>query len=433
MNLRIRSASNLLVAFLMAALCLPAFTLRSASPASSAPLPLPEKYDGSMMIYDFEACDPVPQWPDSLRPVYVGYVARHGARFLSSAKKVSRLQKALYEASTSGKITPEGKEFIDLIDRVTDVTDNHWGALSPVGVEEEIRLAGTLTKIFPEIGNSNVRLSTVSTFVPRAVMTMYEFNHRLVELNRRVEITAAEGAQFSPLLYCFEADSAYRVFRSNEGPWKALYDKCVAEIVPTGPARRLLGEFASNDKKRLRDLTMDIYDIIQSNRAAGIPQPTTRWMTEEEYRLCWIADNYVHYLRNTVNPLSSVAGQATSTLVKELCRNAERALADTLGKGVKFDGYFGHAETLMPLLSALRIPGCHAMSLDWNEVARVWKVEEVVPLAANFMVILLRGESGKIYARVRLNGRDVAPIPGEGLLIGWNELSSFWLSTLKEY
>ena len=53
---------------------------------------LPAYLDGSMMPYDFSACDPVPQWPDSLRPVFVAYVARHGARYLSGPKKVDELE-----------------------------------------------------------------------------------------------------------------------------------------------------------------------------------------------------------------------------------------------------------------------------------------------------------------------------------------------------
>ena len=391
--------------------------------------PLPRELDGSMMIYDFKACDPVEEWPDSLHPFHALYVARHGARFLSSPKKVSKVEKALYEASTSGKITPRGTDFCALLADIARVTDGNWGALSPVGVEEQQRLAETLVALFPDIKEGERSLSACATFVPRAVMTMYQFCHRLTDINRQVEISTSEGPRFSPLLYFFETDSAYRTFRDKGAAWEEPYKKCVDAIVPTAPARRLLGENASNDNHHLRDLTLEIYDVIQSNPAAGLPQATTRWMTEEEYRACWTADNYLHYLRNTVNPLSDAARGAVSELVNRICADGDNAAENPDSVGV-FNGYFGHAETLMPLLSVLQIPGCHAMTLDWNAVADQWKVQDVVPLGANLLVVMLRADSGRVYAAVRLNGRNVSPIPGRPAILEWNELSRFWKSTL---
>ena len=49
---------------------------------------LPAILDGSMSLYDFSAVEPS-ALPDSLVPVYIDYVARHGARFLTSENKVT--------------------------------------------------------------------------------------------------------------------------------------------------------------------------------------------------------------------------------------------------------------------------------------------------------------------------------------------------------
>lgn len=47
---------------------------------------------GSMMPYDFSKTETTVAWQDSLRPVYLSYTARHGARYLSSPKKSRRFQ-----------------------------------------------------------------------------------------------------------------------------------------------------------------------------------------------------------------------------------------------------------------------------------------------------------------------------------------------------
>ena len=60
------------------------------------------RLDGTMMPYDFADCDSVVPWDDSYTPVFINYVARHGARYLSSEKKVSTLLKALDKAKADG-------------------------------------------------------------------------------------------------------------------------------------------------------------------------------------------------------------------------------------------------------------------------------------------------------------------------------------------
>ncbi len=60
---------------------------------------------------------------------------------------------------------------------------------------------------------------------------------------------------------------------------------------------------------------MQIYGVIQANRASGLPAPTTAFMTVEEYRGCWLASNLLHYLRNNISPLNSSAGAAAASLI----------------------------------------------------------------------------------------------------------------------
>ena len=50
--------------------------------------------------------------PDSLVPVYVNHVGRHGARFMTSGKAIGDLLRRLHKADSLGTITPRGKELI---------------------------------------------------------------------------------------------------------------------------------------------------------------------------------------------------------------------------------------------------------------------------------------------------------------------------------
>ena len=406
---------------------------------------LPEKYAGSMMPYDFSGSEVEPIWPDSLKPVYVAHVARHGARYITSARKLEKLQDAISKASSKGTLTKEGRRFDALLKSVLAATGDQWGLLSTVGAEEERRLASDLYTLLPGL-LKNARVKAISTYVPRVVMTMYEFNHSLTVESSGISISASEGREFSPLLRCFTADSAYAAYRDN-GDWRLVSERLMDSIVSPEPARRLLGNASGHSEKHLKKLTLDMYDVLQSLTAFGLPAPTDEFMSDADYRACWEVDNLEHYLRNTITPLSRLAGQATSPLLARIISDADCALGARMeanareGAGMPREtveandanSYFGHAETLMPLLSLMRLPGCFSDSSDFATLYERWRDYDVVPLGANLDIILLESSRGSVYAAVRHNGRFVAPMPGSHeKIVDWNAYRSFLTGIITE-
>ena len=175
---------------------------------------------------------------------------------------------------------------------------------------------------------------------------------------------------------------------------------------------------------------MSMYGLLQANLASGLPAVTTEFMSEREYRSCWLASNVLHYLRNNINPLSGLAGRATEPLLRQIISDADSALSSS-GE-IKAHGYFGHAETLLPLFSLMRLPGCYVMTDDFETLADRWQVQEITPLGANLAMILLKSPSGGIYVSVRLNGCNVCPLPGKGAVVKWEELKQYWEDIMSE-
>ncbi len=386
----------------------------------------PSIYSGSMMPYDFSRCDSVVAWGDSLKPVYLGYVARHGARFLSSPKKIDEISKALVAAESKAKLTAQGEKFLALLREVSMRTDGRWGLLSEVGIREEQKLGTDMSAMLPYLF-SNGKIEAKSTYVPRVIMTMYQFLHSLEIHHPHVEIYTSSGMQNDSLLRCFVTDTAYASYRDN-GEWKPVYEDFLKKHVSSAPARRLFVKGYENDRQHLRHLTMSMYGLLQANLASGLPATTTEFMSEQEYKECWIASNVLHYLRNNINPVSGLAGRATAPLLNRIISDADSALGNI--RDIKAHGYFGHAETLLPLFSLMRLPGCYVMTDDFESLADTWQVQEITPLAANLAIILLRGDSGEVYASLRLNGRNISPLPDKGCLVKWDELKDFWMSLL---
>ncbi len=84
---------------------------------------------------------------------------------------------------------------------------------------------------------------------------------------------------------------------------------------------------------------------------------------------------------------------------------------------------FGHAETLMPLLSLMRLKGCYYMTNYFDTVGLHWRDFDVVPMAANLQMILFKAKtSGRYYLRVDLNEQPVPLQPGSSsVYVPWSE------------
>ncbi|MDE6682468.1 MAG: histidine phosphatase family protein, partial [Muribaculaceae bacterium] len=376
--------------------------------------------------------DSFPGVPDGLELVHISYVARHGARYLSSPKKVAKISSALSDASAEGRLSAEGEAFLSYLNAIADSTDGRWGLLSPVGLEEQRRLGTDMARMFPSLLNRG-KVTEISTFVPRVIMTMYEFNHSLELKHQDLEIFTSSGHQNDSLLYCFDTFSNYRDFRDS-GEWKKVYDDYVAQHVSPEPARRLFSEFDGKDKK-LRDLTMEMYGVLQGNRAAGFQAPTTRWFTVEEYRQCYNASNLKHYLRNTPNPMDPYCASATAMLIERIISDADKSLS---AKGAAsdrtvFSGYFGHAETLLPLLAVMNIPGCYYPVTNYDLLDSKWKLQDITPLGANLALIFMRDADDVVYVYVRHNGRNVPAYPGAPDFIKWSDLKAYWMQRISSF
>ena len=87
--------------------------------------------------------------PDSLTPVYVNHVGRHGARFLSSSKYTTALLRYLENAESLKTITPAGRELMNLCSIVVSRTAGRWGALDSLGMAEQRGIASRLHMLTP--------------------------------------------------------------------------------------------------------------------------------------------------------------------------------------------------------------------------------------------------------------------------------------------
>ena len=371
----------------------------------------PSECEGSFMPYI--AVDPEAV-PDSLEVVFINHVGRHGARFPSSDKTVKAVSEALDRAEQAKTITPAGREMRRLCRRITDATAGRWGALDSLGEAEQRGIATRMYRTFRTLFDGG-RVEAMSSYSPRCIMSMYSFAHQLSRMDNRLEIYTNSGRQNSALLRPFDSDEAYREYRDC-GTWQKPMDELEAALVTDAPLRRILGRDADlSDVEAMRKLAMAEYAVVACASAMGIDAGWSRFFTEEEYNRLWVVSNMRHYVQYSASTLTTSTSEMTAPLLLNLITTTDDAVAGKSHATAMLR--FGHAETLMPLLALMHLPGCYYMTNYFDTVALHWRDFSIVPMAANLQLILLRHkETGRYYLRVDLNERILPLIPGRPAL-----------------
>lgn len=407
---------------IIATLLLSIFIARGADPTDTS--------------YSFQQCEgsampyPVPAesvtLPDSLTAVFINHVGRHGARFPSSPKNVTTLIRELAKADSAKALTPAGEELLTLAKFVSETSRNRWGALDSLGMAEQRGIASRMFRNYGMLFN-DTRVNAISSYSPRCVMSMYEFTHQLDRLNNHIEITTSSGRQNSPLMRPFDLDPDFIEWVKN-GDWKAAYEMQFETMMPTAPARKLFkSEYAkemTNDDAR--KVSYHAFKLLQGLSAMGLPSKMERYFTREEANQAWSCTNLSHYLERTASTLSTLPAEIAAPLLTDLLTTAEAAVEGKQQYAVMLR--FGHAETLMPLLSLMHLDGCYYLTNYFDTVALHWKDFHVVPMASNLQMILVKSKSGKMYVRLDLNERPIPLLPGSDIIYTpWEQAREYLL------
>lgn len=415
--------------YLSLAICLACALIASAT----NPMATDFGYDdclGTHIPYTSPLPDQLSALPDSLTPVFVNHVGRHGARFPTSPKSLEQLRTALSRSPLSEK----GKRLETLLEEYADCCSGHWGELDSLGASEQRGIASRMTARLPRLFGKGRHIEARSSYVPRCVMSMFEFLHEINRLDPSTDFSTVAGPQTNPMLRFFQVDTAFVMWRAK-GTWKAPYQMMFDTSVPSAPARRLFADPDALSSEEAQSLSQTLYSVLSGLPAMGMPDALPDYFTRSQANDCWALSNLSHYLQRCQTTISSLPADISGPLLAELIETLDDAAMDAAAyTGPTAILRFGHAETLMPLLSLMRLPGCYYLTNYFDTVGLHWQDFHVVPMAANLQMILLRGTEGNLYLQILLNERPVV-LPGTepyspGGFMPWQRARNFLLGCL---
>lgn len=371
-------------------------------------------------------------YPDSLAPVFINHVGRHGSRFPASATHCKQFREALENAESQGTLTNRGAELLEMLEEVMEVADGQWGALDDLGVEEQRGIAARMYSRYPSLFKEK-RVEAISSYSPRCVMSMYSFTHQLTRMNNTIELTTASGRGKSILMRPFDVEMSYKDF-IDLGQWKEPYQQQVDRVVPTSALARVLGENFDYGDTDPKELAIVEYYVIAGMSAMQVQCDASRYFTNEEYNALWSCFNLRQYLQRTSSTLSSVPADIASPLLCDIIESTDSVVARKGNTLVSAKLRFGHAETLMPLLSLMRLNGCYYKTNYFDTVAKNWQDFNVVPMSANLQLILFKNAKGNFYFRIDRNEEPVAFIPGSTeIYVPWEKAREYLSNCVPMY
>lgn len=368
---------------------------------------------GSRMPYP--APDSVELPADTLTPVMIYHVGRHGARFATSPDRFLKVEAHL--SAHSDALSPRGRQLLEATRRAIDFTNDRWGDLDSLGRAEQRGIAYRLCMAFPQLVVGQ-KVAAISSYVGRCIDSMNSFTGVIKRMQSGLgSISSASGEQFSYLMRPFAVDSAY-VQWAEEKPYENVLKKYTHEISPAEELVQQLMPGVDYDRKDAEELAASIYYVVSSLAAMGFPDANAdmQLLSPQEYNALWRIDNLRQYLSRTQTTISTLPADIAVPLLQNLIAEVDDFIAGRQSATLLL--HFGHAETLMPLLSLMRLPGCYYLTHYFDTVLDHWQTFHVVPMAANLQLILLRAPSGTYYARIDLNEHPI-------LLQPWSRLRNY--------
>lgn len=252
--------------------------------------------------------------------------------------------------------------------------------------------------------------------MPRCILSMAAFNERLKELNPSLVMVREASERYLPYLASGYAAHDAEAERAADSLLRVRLD-------PARFVAALLTDPGAVDDPLL--FMRQLYVVAgMAQDAAHLGLSCYDLFTDEELYALWESENALRYLQ--MGPSATYGAEIAASarpLLRNIVETAQRVIDGR--EQVAASLRFGHDAFLMPLLSLLRIDGASARVADPGEVARVWSVEKVSPMAANIQFVFFRNEEGKVKVRILHNEHDARlPLP-EAPYYDWEEFRDY--------
>ena len=378
--------------------------------------------------------------PDGYAPVFIDYVGRHGARFLTKAGSDIAVLRIVEEADQAGGLTELGKKIKWAAGLLRDAGKGNYEQITILGREEQAAIGERMRLAYPGVFKGR-GLDVVTTYKLRTQQSAEAFLKGLGKYDGPISNSRQPDSLDTKLRF-YDLSPGYTTYKKG-----ALIAHCMDSLVrdPRNAAvakvvcRRVFteGYLTSIGGERGQRFVEDLYDCyaISWSMRGELTDPAVTSSLGSAFgpkELEWLdmTNGAADFLEKGpgFDSLGIQVEVAVPLLVDFICQ-MDRAAS---GKGPDAVLQFTHAEAISPLAALMGIRGASQATGSIFGYRDRWQAEAVIPLSANIQWIVYSGRSG-LLVKVLLNEREVAlPVKAfSGPYYRWTDLRSYYLRKLE--
>ena len=392
----------------------------------------PERY--ASIHHSYEAPEAILDTPapKGYEPFYVSHYGRHGSRYLTSMRSVTRVSFIFDSLDSLQLLTAEGKDVHAALKALEAAHEGQAGYLTLRGGREHQGIARRLHDRVPGVfaQPDRRRIVAESSSVQRCIQSLANFTMTLQGLSPELKTDIYAGERF--MTHIAPGTSVKRN-ASHDAVFDSVLHACfdptrVMNAWFTDPwdAAQHLGHY---------DVRKFIYYVYY---AGGIVQCLAddyqlpdiyRFFTEDELYGLWCAGNISHF-DSMANTLDNNC-RFNETGRKILADFIEKADAAVAGNDVAANLRFGHDSGLLPLLSYLRLKGYEELIPMAEANEKGWYCFEQMPMGSNLQLVFYRDKRGDVLVKILRNEHETlipALKPYKGPYYRWKDLRDYFVN-----
>jgi len=389
--------------------------------------------------------------PAGYQPVFINYVGRHGAKFLTKAGADQKVLETLQTAGKSNALTATGKKIEEIAQRLQAAGKGNYENITLLGQEEQEAIGERMRYMYPGVfPGRGVRV--VTTWKVRTQQSAEAFLKGLADYKGARRNERAPDSTDTMLRF-YDLSPAYSHYKKG-GLIKRCMDSLDRDSRTLATARRICGRiFTSNYVKELMrtgpgntglpsgltfaDDLYDLYSIAWSMsgevRNAGHPEDSQGLgiaFDQEDLEWMEFRNGAADFLEkgpgfDSVGIQVKVAAPLLADLINS-CDSAVRH-RDACDAVLRFT----HAEAIAPLAALMGIQEASAPVTSIYDYHKHWNAGNVIPLSANIQWVLYAGTGGHLV-KVLLNEREaVLPVATtQWPYYRWEDIRTYYVRKL---
>jgi hypothetical protein len=401
----------------------------------------PPPFLGTKTPYTVPATDYTPA-PAGYRPVFVNYVGRHGARFLTKAgADISALQ-VLDQAADAQGLTPLGQRIREAVKRLCLAEKGQYENITLLGAAEQRAIGKRLLTRYPEVFRGR-GLDVAVTYKVRTKQSADAFLRGMEGYRGATHFTRLADS-LDAVLRFYDLSPAYLKYKKGGVVKKGMdsvdKDPRTGTVAAAVNERLFTPGFLAGrttaDALAFSDNLYDLYSVQFSMpgeiKAKGWPVDSVDVspafsrddLSWEDFRNG--AQDFLE--KGPAHDPLGIQVKVAAPLMADFIRTTDSMLKNG-GKDAVLR--FTHAEAISPFASLLGIPEASVPAASIEHYHDHWQAERIIPLSANIQWIIY--SNGKeVLVKVLLNEREVLlPLSG-GPYYSWKDLRAFCVARLRQ-